>query len=311
MIATAFWTVAAGMGELRTEHLAEPGTEEILVRALYSAISRGTEALVFDGRVPENQHDAMRAPFQAGAFPFPVKYGYASVGETPVGEIVFCLYPHQDAYIVPQAACLPVPPGVPPRRAALAANMETALNGIWDAGLQPGDRVTVIGAGVVGSLVAYLAGRVPGTEVRLFDTNPGRKSLAETLGVGFGTHADSDIVIHASGNPDGAAEALRLAGPEATVLEMSWYGDRMVPLPLGEAFHSRRLTLRSSQVGQLPAHRRARWTHRRRLAKALELLGDDRLDALIDGESPFEALPETMARLADRPGALAHLVRYR
>jgi threonine dehydrogenase-like Zn-dependent dehydrogenase len=263
----------------------------------------------------------MRCPFQAGDLPFPVKYGYASVGLVEaglaelVGKRVFSLYPHQDRYLLPAESVLPVPDAVPTARAVLAANMETALNGLWDAAARLGDRITVIGAGVVGCLAAALAARLPGTEIELVDIDPGRAALAETLGVRFAlpdaAAPERDLVIHASGNPDGLALALRLAAFEATILELSWYGDKPMPLPLGEAFHARRLVLRSSQVGAVAPAQRPRWTHRRRLAMALTLLEDPVFDALLTGATPLDDLPETMARLAADPGGtLCHRVTY-
>jgi NADPH:quinone reductase-like Zn-dependent oxidoreductase len=320
-VAHAFWLAAPGCGELRRQTLAAPGDGDVLVRALASGISRGTESLVFQGHVPPSQYAAMRCPFQQGEFPGPVKYGYASVGvveEGPpalLGRRVFCLHPHQDRYVVPEAAVVPVPEGVPDDRAVLAANMETALNGLWDGAPRLGDRIAVVGAGVIGCLMAALAARLPGSVVELVDLDPGRAALAAALGCRFAgpetATGEADLVVHASGAPDGLATALRLAGFEATVLEMSWYGDRPVSAPLGEDFHARRLTLRASQVGSVATARRARWSRRRRLALALELLADPLFDRLLTGTSDFAGLPETMARLALAPaGALCHVVRY-
>ncbi len=319
--ARAFWVVALGQGELRTLPLAPPREGEVLVRAVASGISRGTETLVYRGRVPESQYRAMRCPFQEGDFPAPVKYGYASVGIVEAGpgewrgRRVFCLHPHQDHYVVPAQAVVPVPEAVPDRRAVLAANMETAVNGLWDGAPRLGDRIAVVGAGVVGSLVAGLAARLPGARVQLVDINPARAALAAALGCQFASpqaaEGEADLVIHASGSPAGLATALALAGFEATVLEMSWYGDAPVAAPLGEAFHAKRLSLRSSQVGAVAGARRARWSHRRRLGLALDLLADPVFDRLLTGESAFEDLPRTMARLASDPqGALCEMVRY-
>ncbi|HEX3410979.1 MAG TPA: zinc-binding alcohol dehydrogenase [Stellaceae bacterium] len=221
-----------------------------MIRTLFSAISRGSESLVFRGEVPESEWRRMCCPFQAGEFPAPVKYGYSAVGivedgppET-LGRRVFCLHPHQNRFIVPQEAVIDVPADVPDRRATLAANMETAVNGLWDAAPGPGDRIAVVGAGVVGCLTAALAAKLPGAEVELIDVDPDRERVATALGCGFAApqkaHAEADLVIHASGTPEGLATALALAGFEATVIEMSWYGTRTVPLALGGAFHSRR-----------------------------------------------------------------------
>lgn len=317
----AFWITAPGQGEIQSADLPIPGPSKLLIKARYGAISRGTETLVFTGHVPPSQYDAMRAPFQEGAFPGPVKYGYVSVGtvlDGPADRIdatVFCLHPHQDYYIVPAVAAVSVPNTVPARRAVLAANMETAINGLWDADAGIGDRIVVIGAGLVGCLVAALAVRIPGTEVTLIDTDPAKAAVAATLGVGFAKPEDAggnaDLVIHASGNPAGLQTALTLAGFEATVLEMSWFGDRPASLMLGEAFHAKRLTLKSSQVGHVSVGRRARWSYTRRLAKALDLLSDPVFDALITDECLFEDLPRVMDQLAHgTSGTLCHLIVY-
>ncbi len=317
----AYWLAVPGRGELRTEALPSPKPDDALVRSLYSGISRGTESLVFRGEVPESEYQRMRAPFQGGDFPGPVKYGYCNVGvveEGPtelLGRVVFCLHPHQTRYRVPASALHPLPEGVPPGRAVLAANLETAVNGLWDAAPRIGDRIAVVGAGTLGCLTAWLAGRVPGCQVELIDINPRRGEVAAALGVGFAepdrASTQADLVIHTSGSPTGLALALELAGFESTVLELSWYGTQQVPVPLGRAFHSRRLTLRSSQVGSVAAPQRARWDTDRRLRLALSLLTDPSLDRLITGEDPFERLPEVQARLARDPGdTLMHRIRY-
>ena len=319
--ARQFWIRSPGQGEIVVADLPPRQDGEVLVRSLYSGISRGTESLVFRGEVPASQHEAMRAPFQEGRFPGPVKYGYSSVGrvvEGPVGlqgTEVFCLFPHQDLYCVPAAAVTPLPQGLPAGRAVLAANMETALNAVWDGRPGPGDRIVVVGLGVVGLLTAWLCSRIPGVRVVGFDVDAGRADVAAALGVPFTAEppvgADADLVVHASAHEDGLRTALEAAGMEATVLELSWYGARPVSLPLGEAFHSRRLVLKSSQVGRIPADRATRWDHERRRRVALALLLDARLDALISGESDFEELPRTLARLSTEPaGALCHRIRY-
>ena len=322
--ARQFWIRAPGRGEIVTADLPLLGDDEVLVRALYSGVSRGTESLVFRGEVPPSQHADMRAPFQEGDFPGPVKYGYSSVGEVLdasrrfaplVGHRVFCLYPHQDLYVAPARAVALLPEGVPPARAVLAANLETAVNAMWDGAPSAGDRIVVIGAGAVGLLVAWLCRQLPGARVTVVDKDPSKGPVARELGLDFrdrppGT-SDADLVVHASGSAEGLADALAVAGLEAKVVELSWYGNRQVPLPLGEAFHSRRLTLLSSQVGRVPSGRAPRWSRARRLELALELLREPRLDCLITGESDFDALPELMSRLSqDGRGVICHRIRY-
>ncbi len=320
--ARAFWVTAPGRGEIRGEGLSAPTEQEVVVQALFSGISRGTESIVFGGHVPQSEWARMRAPFQEGAFPSPVKYGYASVGRVTggpdelKGRIVFVLYPHQTQFVVPATAIHTVPDGVPPARAVLAANMETALNGVWDARPHVGDRISVVGAGAVGCLAAWLASRIPGCDVELVDINPRRAAIARSLGVRFAepdsAADDADVVIHASGAPAGLELALRLAGIEARVVELSWFGDQVVSLPLGGAFHARRLTIQSSQVGRVAPAQRPRWDTDRRMQLALRLLSDPALDALITGESAFETLPDVMAELTHSPGdTLCHRIRYR
>ncbi len=262
----------------------------------------------------------MRAPFQGGSFAFPLKYGYAVVGEVAagppplLGRTVFCLHPHQDRFVVPADAVHLVPDGVPASRAVLAANMETALNIVWDAGILPGDRVAVVGGGTVGLLAAWLASGVPGTDTVLVDIDPARRAVTERLGLAFAlpgaADGERDCCLHVSGSPDGLASAIELAGFEARVVEASWYGTDLVPLALGAAFHARRLTIVSSQVGHVPAGRRARWTPSRRMASALALLADPRLDALVLGETAFVDLPGAYAGILASPATLCHRIVY-
>jgi threonine dehydrogenase-like Zn-dependent dehydrogenase len=319
--ARAFWTLGLGRGEIRGEALAAPAPDEVLVQTSYSAVSRGTESLVFNGRVPPSEYQRMRCPHQVGEFPGPVKYGYANVGVVRagapalLGQAVFCLFPHQTAYVVPAHAVLPVPEAVARGRAVLAANMETAVNAVWDGAPQLGDRVTVVGAGVLGCLCAYLLTHQLGVTVELVDVQAQRAPIAKRLGAGFASpeaaQGDRDLVIHASASEAGLRTCLELAARDSTVLELSWFGDTEVRLPLGGAFHHERVSLRSSQVGSLSPRARRRFDYRARLALALELCKDPVLDALIEAESPFEALPELMARLAaPTSSALCHRLVY-
>ncbi|MFC7532917.1 zinc-binding alcohol dehydrogenase [Actinoplanes sp. GCM10030250] len=315
----AFWLTCPGSGEIRPERVTEPSETEVRVRTLHSGISRGTETLVFQGRVPENQWATMRAPFQDGDFPAPVKYGYLNVGVVEagapdlIGKTVFCLYPHQTGYVVPRDAVTVVPDGVPAARAVLAGTVETAVNAVWDAHPQIGDRITVVGGGMVGSSVAAVLAGLPGTDVQLVDTDPGRESIAKSLNIGFAhpDHAatERDLVIHASATEQGLNRALELLATEGTVVELSWFGDRRIAVPLGENFHSRRLTIRSSQVGGIAPSRRRSYAER--LTVALDLLKDPRFDALITGHDAFEDLPQVLPRLADGTlPALCHVIDY-
>lgn len=326
--APALVYVAPGRAELREAPL---GEGEALLRMEVSALSRGTERLVFEGRVPETERARMRAPFQTGEFPFPVKYGYCAVARVEDGppdwrgRLVFALHPHQARFRLPLSALTPLPEGLPPARAALAANMETALNVTWDAGVGPGDRVAVIGAGLVGCLVARLCARIPGTEVILCDRMASRQAAAARLGVKFTSSPGEfpapfagfeggacDVAIHTSASAAGLASALEALGPEGRAVEASWHGAGETPVPLGGAFHSRRLSIVSSQVGRLPPARAPRWDYARRMEAALRLLAeDDALDALISTEVAFADLPARLpALLAREAKGIATLVRY-
>ncbi len=319
--AHAFWLREPGRGEIRTVTLPEPARGDVMVRTLRSGVSRGTETLVFRGAVPPGQYAAMRAPFQEGDFPAPVKYGYLNVGTVEQGpadlrgRTVFCLYPHQTAYVVPAGAVTVVPDEVPPARAVLAGTVETAVNALWDAGPLIGDRVAVVGAGMVGCCVARLLSRFPGVEVTLVDVDAGRADVAAALGVEFalpeGAAGDRDLVVHASATSEGLQRSLDLLAPEGSVIDLSWYGDREVRLSLGGAFHSGRLAIRASQVGTVSPARAGRRTTADRLALALDLLRDPAFDALVTGESRFAELPDVMARLAAGSlPALCHTIVY-
>ena len=319
--ALAFWVREPGAGEVRRASLPTAGPGDVLVRALRSGVSRGTEALVFRGGVPASQYAAMRAPFQEGDFPGPVKYGYLSVGvveEGPadlMGRTVFCLHPHQTSYVVPAEAVHVVPDGVPADRAVLAGTVETAVNALWDAAPRLGDRVAVVGAGMVGCCVARLLARIPGVDVTLVDVDPGRREVAAVLGAGFALPADAvggcDLVVHASATSAGLQRSLDLLAPEATALDLSWYGDTEVRVSLGGSFHSGRLGLRASQVGTVSPARAGTRTAATRMALALDLLRDPAFDVLLTGVSKLEELPDVMPLLADGTlPALCHLVSY-
>ena len=319
--ATAFWVTGPGTGELRPVELPSLGPGDVQVRTLHTGVSRGTETLVLGGHVPPDQYDRMRAPWQEGDFPAPVKYGYLNVGVVEqgpaelVGRTVFALYPHQSAFVVPAAAVAVVPDDVPPRRAVLAGTVETAVNALWDARPLVGDRVSVVGAGMVGCCVARLLAGIPGTTVTLVDVDSSRAAVAEALRVGFESPESAprgqDLVLHASATSAGLALALDLLGQEGEVLELSWYGDRPVTVPLGGAFHARRLAVRASQVGSVSPARRSRRTTKERLALALDLLRDPAYEALLTGSSPFAELPDVLPRLASGElPALCHTIDY-
>ncbi|WP_181780668.1 zinc-dependent alcohol dehydrogenase [Pseudonocardia pini] len=308
----ALWLASPGHLEIRDGELPEPGPDDVVVRTLYSGVSRGTEALVFRGGVPAAQAAEMRAPFQEGDFPGPVKYGYLNVGVLESGRPVFCLYPHQTEYVVPASAVVPVPASVPPARAVLAGTVETAVNALWDAAPRVGDRVAVVGGGMVGCCVAALLAGIPGARVEVVD--PLDRSVVSAWGARWvrpgEASGDCDLVFHTSGSSAGLQESLELLGTEGEVIELSWYGDRPVSVSLGGAFHPRRLAVRSSQVGMVAPARRARWGYTDRMGVALRLLADPRFDALVTGTVAFEDLPAELPAVLGEPSGLLVRVTY-
>jgi threonine dehydrogenase-like Zn-dependent dehydrogenase len=318
---TAYWTMAPRHGVLRTEPARRPREGEALVRTICSGISRGTEMLVHSGRIPEEVGNSMRAPFQIGSWPGPVKYGYLSVGTVEQGPAslqgrrVFCLHPHQDRYVVPASALTPVPDDVPSDRAVLAGTVETAINALWDAGPRIGDRTAVVGAGMVGGALAALLRLFPLERFQLVDVNPSRSALASALRVELvhpdDAAADNDLVFHCSASESGLARSLQLLGAEAELIELSWYGTVQPRVPLGAAFHSRRLAIRASQVGAVAAARRSRRTTGDRLALAMRMLKDPVFDTFITGHAPFGALPQTMESIfSDETETLCQVIDY-
>jgi threonine dehydrogenase-like Zn-dependent dehydrogenase len=320
-LARALWIEAAERAQIRSEPLPALSGDAVEVQATFSGLSRGTESLVFRGQVPSELHASMRCPHQQGELSFPVKYGYCSVGRVVagaehVGRRVFCLYPHQDRYVVSAGDVAPIPDEVPDARAVLAANMETAVNGLWDAAPAIGSRVAVIGAGAVGLLAASLLRQLPGIELEVVDIDPGKDEVIRALGLvpvrPERARRDCDLVLHASGAPAGLELALQLAGFEASIVELSWYGTKTVPLGLGGRFHNARLRIQSSQVGHVAASQRPRWSYRRRLELALRLLADPAYDVLLSEPVPFEELPARLPSLLGvGTGAATALISYR
>lgn len=320
MDARAYWTVAPGHGEIRGERLEPPGPGEVLVRATASGVSRGSELLVHRGGVPASVAARMRAPFQVGDLAGgAVKYGYLSVGVVEdgepgwVGRRVFCLHPHQDRYVVPVTALTALPDDVPDRRAVLLGTLETAVNALWDGRPLLGDRVAVVGAGMVGACVTALLARMPLGRLEVVEPDEGRGRTAASFGARWVRPEDAtpgcDLVLHCSATGEGLQRALELLDDEAEVVELSWHGDRPVTLDLGADFHSRRLRLRASQVSRVSPHRAARG-RAGRMEVALRAAADPALDRLLAGPTPFEELPRLMADLAAGAPGLCHVVTY-
>jgi 2-desacetyl-2-hydroxyethyl bacteriochlorophyllide A dehydrogenase len=327
-VAAAVWFPRARSVELRTEELSEPGPDEVRVRAALSAISHGTEMLVYRGEVDADL--ALDLPTLVGGYGFPLKYGYASVGHAIAvgpdvrgvreGDLVFALHPHQDEYVVPQSLVRPLPRGIAPEQGVFLANIETAINVVLDAKPRLGEVVAVFGQGVVGLLVTQLLRR-SGTRVVAVEPSPLRRSFAERCGAEaaiapgdralvreFTSGRGADIAIEASGSPSALQEAIDCVAPEGTVVVCSWYGDKPVPLVLGGNFHRGRVRVISSQVGRIDPSLAPRWDRERRMELATELLGDLVLADLITHRIPFARAAEAYALLDGRAAETVQVV---
>lgn len=302
-----YWTEAAHTGALREVPVPQPAPGELLIETLHSGISRGTESLVHRGEVPAAITELMQAPFQLGALPFPVSHGYLNVGVVRqgrselIGQTVFTLAGHREHVVVPEAAAHVLPEGCPPQRALFAGIGEVGLNGLWEGPVMIGDRVAVVGGGLIGLTTALLASKMALQRLQVVEVDAERRTFIRDLGLDAvapeQADLDNDVVLHSSSSSAGLATSLRLAGDDAVIVEQSWYGTGDQQVPLGADFHARRLRIVATQVGQVPGPRRMRRTRGQRLATALSML-DSRFDRLISGRSPLAQLPDVMQDVA-------------
>lgn len=291
-----------------------------LIKTLFTAISPGTEYLVYSGGVPKKLYVEMRCPYMGGDFSFPIKYGYSLVGQVldgPTslkGKLIHTLHPHQDYARISAEDVYVIPDGISPQRATLASNMETALNAIWDSGVNIGDKVLIVGFGIIGSLIARILSFIPQVEVDVLDVQPAKITLIEQLG--FSIYKEEkekkyDLAFHTSGSGPGLQTSINNVGLEGKIIETSWYGDKEVNLCLGETFHSQRKLIISSQVSHLPACKSARWDYKRRKEVVFQLLLHPEFDAHITHTIAFHNLPKLFQSLKkNRCQELSYLVYY-
>lgn len=320
MLSHALWFEDRHTGKIMEETVPPLAADMCLVKAQFSAISSGTERTVFSGDVPPVLHEEMRCPYMGGSFSFPVKYGYSLVGEVVAGpesllyKRVHVLHPHQTLAAVRCEDLLVLPENLPPARATLISNLETAITAVWDSGVHVGDRALVAGFGIIGSLVARLLSGIPGTEVYVTDSDPHKTGLATRMGFALYEplqHPDLDVAFNASATAEGLQSAIDSLGTEGRVIELSWYGTHDVHLWLGDTFHSRRKAILCSQVSTIPAAMRTRWSRQRRRELAARLLCDPVFDQHISHVVRFEELPEVFDRLLTMPSdCLSILVEY-
>jgi 2-desacetyl-2-hydroxyethyl bacteriochlorophyllide A dehydrogenase len=312
--AVSVWLPRAREVELRRESVANVQPSDVRIAAIASAISHGTEMLVFRGLVPEGLE--LDLPTLRGSFTFPIKYGYASVGRVveagadvgclAVGDAVFVHHPHQSTYVVPATMPIRLPDGLDPLLGVFLANVETAVNVVVDAAPRLGERVAVFGQGVVGLLITQLLRRTGVSQIVVVEPVAQRRDLALALGADValesgGSISDVDLAIEVSGNAAALDAALNSVAFGGTVVVASWYGTKTVPLMLGGAFHRRRLRIVSSQVSTIDAALQPRWTHQRRLALASQLLSELELTSLITHRFPIDRAAEAFA-LVDQHG---------
>jgi 2-desacetyl-2-hydroxyethyl bacteriochlorophyllide A dehydrogenase len=296
-----------------------PGPGQVLVRTQFSGISGGTELLAYRGLIDPDLPLDERIGALGGTFRHPFPYGYSCVGRVeagslPVGTTVFAFHPHQDVLLLDEADAVVLPDGTPPREATLFPSVETALQLSLDAGPVAHERVVVLGLGVVGLLTALLLQRA-GARVVAADPVQPRRAIAASVGIAAVAPGDLPTgvprVVELSGSPSALPRALDLLAHEGTALVGSWYGRQDVVLPLGGAFHRRRLTIRSSQVSTIPAALAARWDHARRRAAAAALLADLPLAALATTEVRFDDIARAYALLDDGTAGVLHVaLRY-
>ena len=300
----------------------------VLVKAVFGGISRGTESLVFQGKVPQSEWANMRCLHQDGEFEFPVSYGYSLVGsvvETAnasgrlrVGDRVFVMHPHQNEIVVEEHYCNVLPAGLPDERAVLSANAETALNAIWDAGLTRGDTVAVFGAGVLGLLIAVIAAKRIDSQIVVIDRLDDRRETVERLGLRFLGPSDEieyrenfDCIFNTTASGEALQNAINLANFEGRIMEVSWYGNKPVELCLGGRFHSQRLSIISTQVGSVSKQMRPDVSPADRMQLAMAELLDARFDYLLEPPIAFKKLPEAIAGiLGENKNALCQLISY-
>lgn len=310
----ALWHTSPEKSEIKQAASFEISGEICEIQSLYSLVSTGTERLVATGKIPTGLYNSMQVPYMEGDFSLPVKYGYSLVGEVVkgplLGKTVHLLHPHQDYCKVAAADVFPIPDEVPAVRATLASNLETAVNAVWDSGVSVGDRVAVVGFGIIGSLVARLLAQLPAVSLTILEKDPDRIKMAKSMGFEVSPNENLstplDIAFHCSSTAAGLQTCIDTVGLEGKVIELSWYGDKSVELNLGGTFHPQRKVIISSQVSQIPASHQHRWDFRRRKEAVFELLKNPDFDLHTPKTTPFTNLPEVFSEI--RKGSSKQLV---
>lgn len=310
----SLWHIDAGHSEIRSQNL-DPLPGQILLQSLYSLISLGTEKTIALGGVPGNVYDKMKVPYMEGSFSLPVKYGYSLVARSEEGQCYHLMHPHQDLVSVNPESLTPVPPGIPPSRAVLVSNMETALTAYWDAGPLKDEKIMIAGFGLIGALTALLLRLKGFQDITVYEPDATRTGLARRLGFHTGDPGFDpgpfDLAFHSSGNASGLQHCLEVMGPEGRILELSWYGRQKITLGLGEHFHINRLRIIASQVSSIPRNLQGAWNFAKRKQEVLSLLADPCWDRLEIEEVPFETSPAVFYKIRhSQTKGLTYILKY-
>jgi len=319
MRTNTLWHLSKSQSAILSINQTKRKETDVEIKSLYSLISTGTERLVAAGQVPISLHQKMRVPYMKGHFTFPLKYGYSLVGEVQSegawqGQLVHLMHPHQDRLWVEEAALTLIPKGLSPKVATLASNMETALNAVWDSQVTVGDRVVIIGFGMIGALVTRLLSLLPAVQVYVVEVNEYRQELVQEMGFNLLPKGmqDFDCSFHTSASSSGLQQAIDLVGEEGTIIELSWYGARETTVQLGGNFHYQRKRIISSQVGQISSTKIARWTYKRRKKLVFDLLKNPVFEAHLTQELSLSEAPAFFEQLrtGELPNGLGWVIRY-
>jgi len=317
----SLWHLSDSQSVIKENTAQNPSPSFLKIQSHFSLISTGTERLVACGEVPGSVHDDMKVPYMEGAFPFPIKYGYSLVGKviteghSMTGKLVHAMHPHQDFCLINESDLFEIHSNIPAQRATLASNLETALTAVWDAQVNIGDRVLIVGFGLIGSLIARLLSFIPAIYFQIIEIDKERIQHAEKLGFPVSAilrkHSKFDIAFHTSATAEGLQTCIDGVGLEGKIIELSWYGKKPVKINMGGSFHSQRKQIISSQVGKLPSKYNARWDMKRRKKVVFELLENALFDQQITHFIKFVDTPTFFADLrAGKAKGLAYCIEY-
>ncbi len=314
MLSKALWHIDKEFSEWKSTPLEEAAPGSIKINTNFSMISTGTERLVAKCEVPASIQAEMSVPYMKGDFDLPVKFGYACGGQAQDGKHYHYMHPHQDICIVNKEALFCLDNGLPPFKIPLVSNMETVLNAIWDSEYAESDKIAVCGFGNVGSLLANTLRLYAQKEAAIIEKEDWKKQKAQDMGWDVSSKEDAryDIIFHTTGSAAGLQYCIDHLNEEGKVIELSWYGTKKVNLRLGEDFHYKRLSIKSSQVGKISPTVRDEIDYKKRKEIAADLLLDTSYDKLVTNIVAWEDVPLLFKdiRNNEMPNGLIWLIKY-